>query len=86
LKHGRNKTIALAALATLGSGALLTACGGQSDNTGEQKPAYAVPTNLSTFDVSDPSGSASIELPDWQWVLPPYGCLRTSRSARAARS
>jgi len=55
LKHGRNKTIALAALATLGSGALLTACGGQSDNTGEQKPAYAVPTNLNTFDVSDPS-------------------------------
>jgi len=29
----------------------------------------------SGVDVSDPSGSASIELPDWQWVLPPYGCL-----------
>jgi hypothetical protein len=29
----------------------------------------------SGVEMSDPSGSASIELPDWQWILPPYGCL-----------
>ena len=55
MKHGRNKNIASAALATLGAGALFTACGTEPGNSGEQKLAYAVPATLSTFDLSDPS-------------------------------
>lgn len=26
-------------------------------------------------EMSDPSGTTSIDLPDWQWIAPPYGCL-----------
>jgi hypothetical protein len=55
LKHGRNKTIALAALATLGSGALLTACGSEPGNSAEQKPAFVAATTPGTFDLSDAS-------------------------------
>ena len=28
----------------------------------------------SGVEMSDPSGTVSIELPEWQWALPPYGC------------
>jgi hypothetical protein len=42
-------------LATIATGALFVACGGEP-GSGEQTPAFAAATNGGSFDVSDPSG------------------------------